>query len=595
MKTSIHTKPMRNENAVSRNGVVGLSLEPSIFLVFFACLELVLPLKGFSQLVPPTLDPSGRSGEPPALEKQIPPKPIPPPERILPPPPAIDPSRQRLPLIRVFIKDIQVIGSTVFTQEELDEVIAPYVNRELTTEDLQKIRQALTLLYVNKGYINSGAVLPDQTVQDGVVTIQIIEGELTDVQVEGTKHFFPFYLESRIRLSAGTPLNIYELRKRLQLLLQDRRFKRVNAELKPGLKPGQSILLVKVEEASPYKMWTDLNNFQSPTVGAERGSATISHQNLIGLGDIFTVTYGKSDGLDPQFETSYLLPLSPWDTTLLVQYRKNDFAIVEAPFDTLNLKSESEIVHFSIRQPLYRTLEQELAVSLGFERLRSQIFLSNVGTNIFTPGAKPNGESVVSALRFVQEWTNRQRQDVMALRSQMSWGIDILDATNNGGSLPDTQFFSWQGQAQWAHRFDPSGIQLLSRMILQYANDRLFPLEQSAVGGRYSVRGYRENQLVRDNAFVFSVETRIPLLPGMLGPVNLQFAPFLDVGRAWVAKGVNPDPETLASVGLGLRASIFDRAHFSIYWGLPLNHVPTTGGNLQDDGIHLQLVVNVLD
>lgn len=567
----------------------------SFLLILFFFLGLTFSSTGVAQVVLPRLDPSGRSGDPPALEKALPFKPPSPPERILPPPPQIDPKRQKLPLIRVFIKEIRVIGSTAFTKEELDQVIAPFVNRESTTEDLQKIRQALTLLYVNKGYINSGAVLPDQTVADGIVTIQIIEGKLTDVEIKGTKHFLPFYLEDRIRLSAGTPLNIHRLRERLQLLLQDQRLKRVNAELKPGLRPGQSVLLLNVEEASPYKMWTEFNNFLSPTVGAERGLATVAHQNLIGVGDVFTLTYGRSDGLDAQVETSYAIPLTPWDTTFLVQFRNNDFAIVEAPFDTLNLESESEVLHFSIRQPLYRTLQQELAVSIGLERLRSQIFLSGIGTNIFTPGAKGNGEAVVTALRFVQEWVNRQRQDVMALRSQFSWGIDAFGSTNNGSNLPDTQFFSWLGQAQWAHRFDPVGVQLISRMVLQYANDQLFSLEQFAVGGRYSVRGYRENQVVRDNAFLYSVEARIPFLPGMLGPVALHFAPFLDVGRAWVAKGITPTPDTLASIGLGLRASLAQRAHFNIYWGLPLNHVPTTGGDIQDSGIHMQLVVNVLD
>jgi len=219
-----------------------------------------------------------------------------------------------------------------------------------------------------------------------------------------------------------------------------------------------------------------------------------------------------------------------------------------------------------------------------------------VGTNIFTPGAGRNGESVVSSLRFVQEWIYRQRQDVLAFRSQMNWGIDVLGATNNGSNLPDTQFFSWLGQVQWGHRFGQSGVQLLSRVALQLANDRLFSLEQFSVGGRFSVRGYRENTLVRDNAFVYSVESRVPVFPAVFGPnVQLSLGPFLDVGRAWNNKVANTGPETLASVGLGLQASFFQRAHFSLYWGVPLNHVPTLGGNLQDEGIHLQLVVDLLN
>lgn len=409
-----------------------------VVAIVAAVLWCVLPAA--AQVVPPVIDPTGRSGEAPPLQKEVPPKPAPP-APVLPPPALQEPLKQKLPTIRVLVKEIRVVGSTVFSKEEIDTVIKPYINRELTTEDLQEIRRALTLLYVNNGYVNSGAIIPDQTVKEGIITFQIIEGELSDVEVEGTIHFFPFYLEQRIQLSAGPPLNVNRLRERLQLFLQDERFKRVNAELKPGLQPGQGVLHLKVEEASPYKAWVEFNNFQSPTVGAERGLATVQHLNLVGFGDIFSFTYGRSEGLNPQIDASYVLPISPYDTTAIFQLRKNDFSVIEAPFDTLNITQETDIFHITLRQPLHRSPTSELAVALTGERLRNQVFLSGIGTNLFSPGAAPNGESVVSALRLAQEWVQRQPSQVIALRSRFSMGIDVLGATNLGKNTPDTRFF----------------------------------------------------------------------------------------------------------------------------------------------------------
>lgn len=542
----------------------------------------------------PGIDPKPPgSSVPPPIEGTKPPSP---PTRILPIPPLAEPQIRRLPVIPVFIKEIRVIGSTAFTKLELDRVIAPFVNRELTTEDLQKVRQALTLLYVNKGYINSGAVLPDQKVANGIIQIQIIEGKLTDVEIEGTKHFFPFYLEGRIRLSAGTPLNLHRLRERLQILLQDDRITRLNAELKPGLKRGGSILHLRMEEASPYKAWLEFNNFQSPTVGAERGLATVSHQNLIGLGDIFNFTYGQSDGVDPLIQTTYTLPITPQDTKIFFGYSRTNFSVVEPPFDVLNIESETEIFTITLRHPVFRTPTQEFTLSLTGEHLENKSSLLGVPFS-FIPGTTPSGVSIVSALRFAQEYIKRGPAQVLAFRSRFSFGFDVLNATNNrtGPNDPDSQFFVWLGQAQMAQRFDFLGIQLISGMTLQLANDSLFPLEQFAVGGRFSVRGYRENQFVRDNAFVFNLEGRVPIVQNAWVLDSLYFAPFLDVGKSWNTKFPDPTTTTLASIGLGLRASIFQRAQFSIYWGVPLNHVPTAGGNIQDSGIHIQLVVNVLD
>ena len=96
------------------------------------------------------------------------------------------------------MRQIKVIGNTVFSDQALAELAAPYVGRTVTAEDLEVLRQAFTRLYVSAGYINSGVILPDQTVRDGVVTYRAIEGSLTDTTVEGNRWFRDPYLHSRL-------------------------------------------------------------------------------------------------------------------------------------------------------------------------------------------------------------------------------------------------------------------------------------------------------------------------------------------------------------------------------------------------------------
>lgn len=554
------------------------------------------------QALPPIFDPTGRSGEPPApLKKEFkPPTPVPLPTLPVVPVPPEEEGKNPLGQIQVFASYIHVTGSTVFTDAELAEVTAPFKNRTLTTEDLERLRLALTLLYVNRGYITSGAVIPDQDVTFGVITVQIIEGSLARIDVEGNNWFRAGYLRDRIERGAQTPLRLEPLQERLQLLQQDPRIGQINAELRPGEKRGDSIMQLNVKEASPWKAWLDFSNYQTPVVGAERGLATIAHQNVTGNGDAFSFTYGRSRGVNPIVDTSYSLPLNRYDTTFIASYRRNHFLVVDPAFRFLDLNAESEIIGFTLRQPIYRTLTDELAVAITGEHLSNKVTsafdLPGV-PSLFIPGSSNTGVSTVSALRFIQEYVHRTSTSVIAARSRFSVGLDVLSATNNSGPLPDGQFFSWLGQVQAVRRFDDWwGMQLLGQMSLQLANDRLFPLEQIPVGGRFSVRGYRENTLIRDNAFLASVENRYPLLKFASGEDLLQFAQFVDLGRAWNTKGGTPDPQTLAAVGLGLRWSILprDRARFELYWGLPLNHVPHPPGNLQDHGIHFQFVVQVL-
>jgi hemolysin activation/secretion protein len=164
--------------------------------------------------------------------------------------------------------------------------------------------------------------------------------------------------------------------------------------------------------------------------------------------------------------------------------------------------------------------------------------------------------------------------------------------------VPDGRFFAWLGQFRLLRRLTDWGLQGLTRLDVQLTNAPLLPLEQIAVGGRYTVRGYRENQLVCDNGAIGSVEARVPVVRNVSWADVVELASFVDVGTAWNTKLPTPDPRTLYSIGLGVRWALTLatplplRSEFELYWGVPLKHVQTPGGNLQDHGLHLQLVVS---
>jgi len=151
-----------------------------------------------AQVLRPLGDPTGRSNEPPPLFNELP-RAVPAPSEILPPPPPPGPREPGLlPNIKVFVHEIRVIGSTVFTAKDFEPLITPYTDKEVTTEDLETLRVALTRLYINRGYVNSGAILPDQTVSEGVVTYQIIEGKLSSTAIHGNRWLRAGYYRGRL-------------------------------------------------------------------------------------------------------------------------------------------------------------------------------------------------------------------------------------------------------------------------------------------------------------------------------------------------------------------------------------------------------------
>jgi len=370
---------------------------------------------------------------------------------------------------------------------------------------------------------------------------------------------------------------------------------------------------VRVEDQQPFRLLLDVNNHQSPSVGAERGIVTLEDANLLGLGDVLTLRYGKSDGLDPLLDFRYAIPVTPWDTSVSFQYRRNALIVIEQPFTDLNIESKSEIFTIGIRQPVYRTQQTQVALELIGERLEETTTLLGEPFPLL-PGSH-NGETVVAALRAVLEVVHRTQNQAIAFRSRFSRGIDILGATvNTDVRVPDARFFSWLGQFQLARRLPVLDSQVIVRSDLQLTPDNLLTLEQVAVGGRFTVRGYRENTFVRDNAFLGSVELRVPLVRNVPWADYLEVAPFYDYGRGWNTFFATPDPIDISSIGIGLRwgvtfpGLVSFRPQFEVYFGHRLRDVKILGdpdplqdaivkkdrnGQKGQGGVHFQFLLAV--
>ncbi|MFO1430056.1 MAG: ShlB/FhaC/HecB family hemolysin secretion/activation protein [Candidatus Competibacteraceae bacterium] len=510
----------------------------------------------------------------------------------VPPPPS--PSTEPLSAqARVFVRRFQLSGNTVFSDRDLAQVTAPYENRTITSEELQEVRHKLTLYYVERGYINSGALIPDQKLTDGVVHIQIIEGKLSGVDISGNDWLRTSYIQNRLGAEPDQVLNVQELQQRLQLLQQNPLLEGVNGELMPGLRPGESQLRLVVREATPYEVGMIFANDRPPQVGSKSLQLYALHRNLTGWGDSIGIYYDY--GLDQKgtngWNGYYTLPLNAYDTTFKLWADQEYSEVIDDPFD-LNITSRIRTYGIGLAQPLYRTPQQTFSMGVNLELRRSVSYLDGERFS-FALGSE-NGEAKETPLRLYQEWLDRDLQQVIAARSTLSIGLDAFDATQQHGSIPDGQFVTWLAQFQWARQLSDWGLQAIFRTDLQLSNRSLLSMEQCAVGGSSTVRGYRENELVRDECFIASLEFRVPVLalpvPGLsrgAGDGLLQLAPFVDYGRGWNKTWPTPSPKSISSAGLGLRWDISPSTRAAVYWGHPFDRISNGGADhdLQDRGI----------
>jgi len=473
---------------------------------------------------------------------------------------------------------------------------------DLTFEDLLKVRSAITQYYLEKGYINSFAFIPEQSFssENGVVEIRIVEGRLDrDIdmsQMTGTEDFKKYIkrlLESYLEGSRNNQvLNQNRLEDALRLLQQDARIVGITARLEQTEALNVSILrIINAQESAPppiAQLQFNSNNNRSPSVGSIQLQPQLRlhparlFDSSSRLQDQLDIAYTFTEGTD-NFEISYVRPLSKYaiDETLEISYRTAYSQPLGEPFNQLDILSY--VQQFDVRY------ERILPLTLS-ERKTIEIIGSFQGSDSAVSGfpiplsedADANGRTRIAAARLAFNFTQRNTQQVLFLRPELSFGSNT--------SIDSGAFLIARLDGQWIRRL--GDMQFVLRGRAQIAISDLPALEQFGIGGRETVRGYRQDFLLTDNALLGSAELRIPVLSNP----DLFFIPFLDFGTGWNHSGDNNSlsPSTLWSTGLGLQLEISDRFSARFDWGIPLVSVPTDGNSLQENGFYFSVETTLI-
>ncbi|HEX7082294.1 MAG TPA: POTRA domain-containing protein [Gammaproteobacteria bacterium] len=489
----------------------------------------------------------------------------------------------------VEVRSIRVDGSSVFTAAELAAAVAPYEQRAITFEELDELRHALSQRYAARGYVSSGVVIPDQRILDGVVTLQAVEGGLTDITVSGNRRLRERTIERRIEHRLGVPLNVNDLQAALHALQEDPLIQRIDAQLLPGEALGESHLRLGVTERPPLDLAVIASNDRSASVGEDRGLLGLTYRGLIGNGDVLSGQLGLTSGVRDSV-LSYSVPIGAGGTALELLLTDQDADIVEDPFDTLDIESRLESWSVTATRPFVEQSGQSVTGIAYFEHKRSESTLLGMPFS-FSPG-DIDGKAEGSSVGIGAEWIRRGAAQAWSARATLRVGVDALDAMVRAAG-PDGRFTAFLGQFQYLRQLAWRGSEVLVRQTVQIAFDPLLAMYKLPIGGRYTVRGYRENSFVRDNGAAVSAEYRFAPWVDATGQPRGRFelAVFADYGVSWDEDNAlaTSREERIASVGLGTLWNPIPWLNVEVYWGDALDEPSDPGESLQDRGIHYRV------
>ena len=414
-----------------------------------------------------------------------------------------------------------------------------WVRRQFDLNDLPgtdgSVGRALALIqiinraYLSAGFINSGVVVrPSQGT--GVLELHIIYGGLVAPRAgdpaigvvwtgRGARGLTPNYVINRMSAARRQPLNAFALERDFRLLAEDPAIRTINADLRPGARPGEASLALTVLPQDRFDLYVSAANNRSPSVGGERLAAGGSMRNLLGAGDLFGGEVGVTDGVKDA-SLSYARPFLSPRTTLSIRGALNQAVVVDPLLQPLDIAArdryaEAGLTRKLIDAPLLPRAQggwsSARTLSLGGTVVwrTSKAFLLGEPFS-FAPGAV-DGRSEYTAVRLVGDYLVRNVDQVIAASVTGTLGLNGTRSDIAGAQSPDQHFQAILTQINYARRLSENGLELRARVSGQWSGSLLYSGERFSAGGATTVRGYRENALLADQGVVGSLELVQPL------------------------------------------------------------------------------------
>jgi hemolysin activation/secretion protein len=480
----------------------------------------------------------------------------------------------------VTVQKFVITGNTAFSEATLQAEIASYLGQDLTLAELYKVADTLTRYYQSHGYGLARATLPEQELSGGTVTLQVIEGRIGRLSVEGATRTRTMVIEHQASgLKTGDVYTDAGM-DRSVLLVNDLPGVEAQVVLQPGTEFGTADIVYKVEEAPEYSGQVSVDDYGRKDTGRWRLNASADAAGITGSGDRLTANLTHSEGNLLNFGgLTYSLPLGTPGARLTASYSQSKYRVTGPVFGPLELSGSSKNGNLTYLYPEIRSRTESLYFGVG---------LDHAGGRSDVKGQTVSG-SQINLLQLIANYT-LFHEDGSALF--LNGGVDTnLHVNDNAQSSQEFARLNVGGGY-----LKPLGGQwtLFTRGGAQWSPDPLADTEKYSLGGPDNVRGFNSADARGDSGVFLSFELQRTLAPAW----PLTAGGFVESGKVWSKRFLTPLPacvpnlfsdcvtpaeaHTLTSVGVELLFQSEDKR-----WNSRLQWAYAVGGTKPADGNEL--------
>ena len=473
------------------------------------------------------------------------------------------------------LNTIQVDGVTVYNANDLDPIYRGSLGTEVTLAEVYAIANKITNKYRNDGYVLTQTVVPPQTIDGGSVRLQVVEGFINEVIVEGdeTEKSKALIEEYAGHLQGGTPMNAGVLERYL-LLINDLPGVEARSILRPSRTVTGAADLVIIVERKKTEVYVGFDNFGSRYLGEYETSVGGAINSLFGvndrLGAQFVMAGDHKESIDELMfgSVTYDIPVSKYGTKLrfLASLTSTEPGYDLREFD---VKGRSQLLGVTVSHPFVRSRNLNL-VGYGTFDMKQVESKNNLEP---TRNDRIRSVRLGSQLQFVDTVVG---VGVNSAGFEISQGLTVFNASKKSDpdltrQFGDPQYFKAELNLQRLQRVT-SNVNVLVAGQGQWSAVPLLSSEEFGVGGFGLGRGYDPSEIVGDDGIAGKIEvqwnepTKLSLIH------DYQLYTFFDIGRVWNQDATTSanKRESISSTGLGIRADITDKTKAGFAVAFPL-------------------------
>ncbi|UVE18467.1 hypothetical protein NVV93_03425 [Pseudomonas sp. LS44] len=442
---------------------------------------------------------------------------------------------------RFVLKGIHFNPSSFIEQAELEAMARPYLGHEISFADLNALLREINQRYEKAGHLTARAVIPPQNLDNGVLSVVLVEAKVDQVQwIGGERRVDDDFYAARLPVNAGETLDSTALISAIQRFNATTPGPQVSASLAPGAKFGTSRVDLQAFEPDALQWAVFVNNYGNESSGREQYGGSLTWFSPTGVADALNAVVVATSA-SQYGSLRYSRPVNRYNGVAYIEAGANSMEVENGPYRALNIDGDSQTYGIGYDHPYWLDESWVLLGGVGYNHQNSTTSIDGFDlSDANTDEVFLKGQVEYRAAPWYLRYEQRLRQ--ASADNAISSESGNYQLTNGDGYLSRMlgERHEIVGRFGWQYASDSQSLP--SSLLYQF-------------GGISSVRGY-------DPGVIASPQGATVNLEGYwhYSPMWQPFV-FFDYGRAMDLGTSDID---LQSVGVGLNFNWGRHLSFSV-------------------------------